>query len=292
MPESAHRIVIAGSLTRDRVYFAKAHTQVPGGVVWHAGRTLAALGASVTVVTRTAPDARSMLNPLIEAGVQVVWEPASHTTTLILRYDQEDPESRSFEVEALAEAVQAKSLNQPLEDADTLYLGPVHQHDLDPDWLRAIREHAPHRVALDVQGLLRQHSGHRLVPGCSPHLDEWLAVTDVLKMSEKEARTLLGEETMASTSLVAALAEKLCGRLRGRELVVTCGLEGAWAWHEGNVSYAAAQPVPGDSTGAGDVFFATYLARRGAGDAAAVAASAASAQVARQMGSRKTGPPA
>jgi len=283
MSESAHRIVIAGSLTRDRVYFGKTHSEVAGGVVWHAGRTLAALGASVTVVTRTAPADRGLLNPLIEAGVRVVWEAASQTTTLILRYDPENPESRSFEVVALAEAVRPKSLTEPLEDLHILYLGPVHQHDLDPDWLRAIREHAPARVALDVQGLLRQQSGHCLVAGRSPHLDEWLAVTDVLKVSEKEARTLLGEARLTPGSLVNALGESLAGRLRGRELVMTCGLEGAWTWHEGNDSHTAARPVPGDPTGAGDRFFAAYLARRGAGDAPDTAASAASARVAWEM---------
>ena len=63
----------------------------------------------------------------------------------------------------------------------------------------------------------------------------------------------------------------------------TCGLEGAWTWHEGNGSHTAAQPVPGDPTGAGDRFFAAYLARRGAGDAPDTAASAASARVAWEM---------
>ena len=290
MPDTAPRILIAGSLTRDRIRLAKSQTEVTGGVVWHAGRTLAALGTAVTVVTRTAPDDRVLLNPLIEDGVHVIWEPANQTTTLVLSYDPHNPDARTVDVEALAEAIRAESLSEAMNDprkrVDLVYLGPVHQNDLAADCIGVIGEDASVRVALDAQGLLRQQSGRRLVAGCSPDLDQWLAVIDVVKVSEGEARTLLGEATKPSSFLVTALAETLAGRLRGREVVMTCGLEGAWTWHEGTVSHATAQPVPGDPTGAGDLFFAAYLARRCAGDSCDTAARLAAGHVARRLARR------
>ena len=173
MPDTAPRILIAGSLTRDRIRLAKAQSEVTGGVVWHAGRTLAALGTAVTIVTRTAPGDRVLLNPLIEDGVHVIWEPANHTTTLVLSYDPRNPDVRTVDVEALAEAIRAESLSEAMNDprrkVDLLYLGPVHQNDLAADCIGVIRD-ASVRVALDAQGLLRQQSGRRLVAGCSPDL--------------------------------------------------------------------------------------------------------------------------
>ncbi len=301
MPESAHRILIAGSLTRDRVHFAKTQTELSGGVVWHAGRALVALGVPVTVVTRTAPGDRALLNPLVAAGVHVVWESAGHTTTMVLRYDPENTDKRTLDVEALAEPVRAESLRAALGDrlenpagnrgdkVKLLYLGPVHEHDLGIDCIGVIREHPSVRVALDVQGLARQQSGCRLVPARSQDLDQWLAVTDVLKASEDEARTLLDETTIPTNSLMQALAEAMAERMRGREVVMTSGLAGAWTWHHGTVSHAPAQPVPGDPTGAGDLFFATYLARRGAGDPCDAAARQAAAHVARGLSRKKAG---
>lgn len=289
-PETPHRILIAGSLTRDRIRFAGRQLDATGGVVWHAGQALASLGTPVTVVTRTAPGDRALLQPLIEAGIRVVWEPAGHTTTLILGYDPENPGNRTLVVETVAEPVHAESLREALEGAHTLYLGPVHRRDLGTDCIGVIRRHAPARVALDIQGLVRQQTGHRLVAGCSPDLDAWLAVTDVLKASEEEARTLLDGTTRPAGSLVEELAEELTERLRGREFVMTCGPGGAWTWHEGTIGHIPAREVPGDPTGAGDLFFAAYLARRDAGDPCEAAARFATTFVALQLGG-KPGPP-
>lgn len=296
MPKIPYRTVIVGSLTRDHILFAGRQLDATGGVLWHAGQALAALGTPVIVVTRTAPGDRTLLNPLIEAGVHVVWEPAGHTTTLVLSYDAANPDHRTLEVETLAEPIRGSSLSESLEGAHTLYLGPVHRRDLGTDCIGAIRQQAPARVALDVQGLVRRQSGRRLVPGCSPDIDEWLAVTDVLKAGEEEARTLLAATIPDRTTMpvgcpAEGLLEALAGRLPGREIVMTCGLGGAWTWHAGTITHTPAQAVPGDPTGAGDRFFAAYLARREAGDACDASASFATAFVAGQLSREARGQP-
>ena len=93
----------------------------------------------------------------------------------------------------------------------------------------------------------------------------------ILKLSEEEARALLGEADEPSLRSLGV-----------PEVVITRGSRGSLVLADGVLSEVPAQPVGGpiDPTGAGDAFAAAYLVARSSGHAPVAAARRATALVA------------
>lgn len=257
----AHRdklqAVVVGSLTRDQIIRDGTCVWRIGGVVWYAGTSLARLGINTRVVTRTALEHRGLADELRSAGVEVQLGTSAQTTTFINYITTQHPNERGLSAPALADPIEAGDLSRALADADLVYLGPLHPNDLGDGALAAVQRQRPALLALDVQGYTRSVSDGRIVPKLDDRLTSLLAACDVIKASQDEACVITGIRDPGHAALHLARSHS---RL---EVVVTCGTNGVYVAQQQNVHFEPAVPadVP-DPTGAGDVFFAAYLAQR------------------------------
>lgn len=250
--------VVAGSVTRDRLLL-DGEPLAPriGGAVWYAGGALRALGFHVRAVYRRAPRDADLDEALAEAGLSPRPEPARRTTVFELDCRGAGGALAELRAPALAEPVPAEAVVAAAAGAALLHLGPLHPLDLDPALWRRLPE-GPLR-GLDLQGLARAvGQDGRVRPAPDARLAEALAAADIAKANAGEALLLTGAADPAGAALALARAT------RGGEAVVSLGAEGALAARGGEHWHVAATPVEGlrETTGAGDILLAAYLARR------------------------------
>jgi sugar/nucleoside kinase (ribokinase family) len=160
-----------------------------------------------------------------------------------------------------------------LERAEWVHVGALARSDFPPETLAALAR-GRRKVGFDGQGLVRPGRPGPLTldAGYDP---EVLRHVSVLKLAEDEARALLGEPD-----------EDALRSLGVEEVVVTLGSRGSLVLADGKLEPVPARPVDGDPTGAGDAFFAVYLASRAAGYAPVASARRATAIVAGLLGGR------
>ena len=249
--------MVIGSLTEDRVVHEGTRTRQIGGVVWYAGTTLARLGVETRVVTRTASKDRELGKALEAAGVELRLCLSAQTTTFVNEYTAKIHDGCTQRVLAMADPIRASDLEAALTDADLVYLGPLHPTDLSDGALSLVRRKASFSLALDVQGYTRFVQNERVLPRLDGRLPSLLDACDVIKANEEEACLITGLPNASSAAVDLARGHP------GLEVVVTCGAKGAYvAQHEGMSFVESNNVVVSDPTGAGDVFFASYLAHR------------------------------
>jgi sugar/nucleoside kinase (ribokinase family) len=249
-----------------------------GGTVSYAALAAARLGVTVRALIGADDQAASAheLDTLRTAGVDVVIAQLDHGPVFENR--QVDGARRQF-VHGVSDKMSAKALPQTWRDPTAVLLGPV-ANELGNDWLPALPADA--LVALAWQGLLREMAAGQPV-GIRP-----LSVTPLVHRADV---------LFVSSEDVAAGGPLLDELLRyGHELFITHGDRGAihvrFAGGARHAHLVPARPKRKaiDTTGAGDVFLAAYVAARlqapqlvGTGDEwrlAAIAAAAASLNVA------------
>ena len=255
--QDSPRVVVIGSLTEDQVVRDGNRTRRIGGVVWYAGTTLARLGVETRVVTRTASKDRELVKALEAAGVEVWLGSSAQTTTFVNEYTAKIHYGRTQRVLALADSIQPSDLAEALTDADLVYLGPLHPADVSDGTLSLVRRKTSFRLALDVQGYTRFVQDEHVLPRLDGRLPSLLDACDVIKASEEEACLITGLSDAKSA------AENLACSHRSLEVVVTCGAKGVYVAQHEKISFVESKNVDvSDPTGAGDVFFASYLAHR------------------------------
>ncbi len=251
------RVVVIGSLTRDQIVHDGTRVCHIGGVVWYAGTTLARLGVEARVVTRMAPEDRKFRKALEAAGITVWLGSSAKTTTFLNEYATKSPDERKWRVLALADSIQPSDLAEALTDADLVYLGPLHPTDLSDGTLSLVRRKTSFRLALDVQGYTRFVQNEHVLPRLDGRLPSLLDACDVIKASEEEACLITGLSDASSAAVNLARSHPCL------EVVVTCGAKGVYLAQQETVTFVEGEQVDvADPTGAGDVFFAFYLARR------------------------------
>jgi len=255
--QDSPRVVVIGSLTEDQVVHDGTRTRRIGGVVWYAGTTLARFGVETLVVTRTAFKDRKLAKALEAAGVEIRLGSSAQTTTFVNEYTAKIQDGRTQRVLAMADSIQASDLEEALTNADLVYLGPLHPTDLSDGALSLVRRKASFSLALDVQGYTRFVQNEHVLPRRDERLPSLLDACDVIKASEEEACLITG------LSDAEGAARDLARSHSCLEVVVTCGAKGAYvAQHEESSFVESKNIVVSDPTGAGDVFFASYLAHR------------------------------
>lgn len=251
------QVVVIGSLTEDQVVHDGTRTRQIGGVVWYAGTTLARLGVKTRVVTRTASKDRELSKTLEAAGVEIRLGSSAQTTTFVNEYTANIQAGRTQRVLAMADSIQASDLEEALTDADLVYLGPLHPMDLSDGALSLVKRKGSFSLALDVQGYTRFVQNERVLPRLDARLPSLLDACDVIKASEEEACLITGLSNASSAAVNLARSHPCL------EVVVTCGAKGAYVAQYERISFVKSKNiVVSDTTGAGDVFFASYLAHR------------------------------
>ncbi len=280
--------LVVGSLTKDEIVCGRTRTWQIGGVAWHAATALAALGIRTRVVTRTAASDSEITDALRAAGIEVLNRPCARTTVFVNEYAEHDADQMLGQwVPALAHPIGARQLASALSDVGRTepalaYMGPLHPADLSDAAWNALQRQRPSVVALDVQGYTRVLRQGRVQQEPHARLPSLLKLCDVVKANRAEAQAATGSPDPQ------AAAAQLAQARPGLEVLVTCGPDGATVAHGSHIHSCPAVPVTvADSTGAGDIFFASYLARRLAGDTPDKAAHFAATHTARRLSDPK-----
>lgn len=251
--------LVVGSISRDVEQRHEGVFEGPGGVVHHAGRALARLGATVRVVTRLGRGDMDLVRPLREEGVDIHVLPSRSTTTY--RNDYRGPTDRHVLV-AASDPIRLVDVPREWRCADLVHLGPLHPRDVDAD----VAGGTSGLVGLDLQGLLRRPGGKGSELAPHPELDRFLVGVRVVHASEEEMPVALGGEPL----------ERFVLRLGIEELLVTRGARGALLLERGRRTEIPARPAEGSHrVGAGDVFLTSYLYLRVRGWSPARAANGA-----------------
>ena len=244
-------VLVVGSVTIDRIVENRTTSERLGGVVTYGGLTFQRLGVASAVVTNIARADRALLGILADEGVSV-YAGASPRTTRFVNESRGD--LREQRMPEAAGPVTADQIRPFLPAIRHVHAGPLHPEDIDPQAMALMGE-SKKLVSLDVQGYLRRAETGRIVSAVSAGLEEALHSAHIVKADEGELTLMLDH-----------FRESLPGflqRFRIDEAVITRGSRGASVWTRSGEGYHfAAEAVrrPVSTVGAGDVFFAAYLA--------------------------------
>ena len=268
------RVIVVGSITLDhQVLPDGAEVRQVGGTALYGAAAWAAAGHDVVSVTRLGgPWAEAIRRVAARLGVALAEAPASEVTTFRNRLGPDG--ARTQELITTAPPLGLDAVAAPLARADLVHLGPLHGADLAPEVFAAVRRSGA-RAGLDGQGLVRSSAIGPVRPLLSAELEPAFAAVGSIKLGEDEAQAV-------ERGLGLAIPD-LAGRLGGVEILVTRGERGGERHANGEPRLAYdAVPVARevDPTGAGDVFFASYLAARSDPDASVAAALGHAAAVA------------
>jgi sugar/nucleoside kinase (ribokinase family) len=237
----------------------------PGGCASFAGVALQAAGGRGRIVAMGAEQDHTLFTPLRERfGDMVTILPADRTSGF--RLDYADVDHRRMSVDAIGPVWGRAEIEAADPDTTWVHLAPLLRTDFPAETLALLSERG-HRVAYDGPLVEDRHFPADLLT----HLN-------ILKLAEDEA------VVVADGEFDAAVAE----RLGVPEIVVTYGSEGCDIHVDGTVSRvpAAWRVLDVQTTGAGDMFTACYVANRAAGAEPTRAAELASELVARELEKR------
>lgn len=267
-------VAVIGSATIDRVVQGGAEEYKRGGVVAYAGLTFAELGVKTQVLTNVAAADRAMLVALQQRGIAVYVGDSAATTRFV---NYVDGDARRQVLLARAAPIAAAQLGPVLAGVEHVHLGPLHPDDLAEEVLAAIG--ASVRASLDIQGYVRRIEGTQVGRGVAKGLYAALQCADYVKADHDELELVLADCGLTLDQLMRDCSVA--------EWVVTEGSHGGWvASRPGLRTKFASAPVAtvADPTGAGDVFFAAYIAYRlHRGAEIATAAQRAAALAARHV---------
>jgi hypothetical protein len=242
---------------------------VPGGTVTYAALTARAFGLRVGIVTVHGPGSQV---PELE-GVQVVSAPSPVTTTF---ENVQTPQGRVQRIHARAVDIDLAMVPKAWRQAPIVHLGPV-AREVDPELASSFPDSF---VGLTPQGWLRQWDERGRVSRC-----DWRQMGSALQSAS--AAVLSIEDVRGDELLVEQMAAAV------PLLVVTEGPEGARVYAGGELRrYRPPKVAEVDTTGAGDIFAASFfvgLSRTGDPGAAAELANEIAARSVTRRG--LAGPP-
>lgn len=271
--EFVNGVTVLGNLAIDVINGA---AKSPGGCASFAGVALQASGCPGRIVALGAEQDHELFDPLLDRfGDLVRVLPADRTSAFRLDYD--DVDHRHMSVDAIGPVWGEAEIAAADPDTTWVHLAPLLRTDFPAETL-ALLSARGHRVVYDGQGLVRADRLGPLVEDRHFPAD-LLTHLDVLKLAEDEA------VVVADGPFDAAAAE----RLGVPEIVVTYGSEGCDIYIDGEVVRvpAAWRVLDVQTTGAGDMFTASYAANRAMGASPRRAAGQASRLVAEELEKRR-----
>jgi len=189
-----------------------------------------------------------------------------------------------------------------LRDLDALYINLISGFELDLETLQLIRRHFPGPIYLDLHSLLLgiQPDGTRF-PQAIADPAAWFTCADLVQVNEQEMSLMAPDPMALAATAMREGVQSLIVTLgkRGVVYVLSPGFDrladlGREEEHRTGTVRTALVPAehvdaPGDPTGCGDVFGATYFSRLLTGDTFAVALRAAIRAASRNVTFRGAG---
>ncbi|MBJ7462668.1 PfkB family carbohydrate kinase [Mycobacterium sp. ITM-2016-00316] len=271
-PELVPGVTVLGNLAIDVINGAPPS---PGGCASFAGVALESAPGTAHIVAMGEEKHHELFDPVLERfGSLVRLLPSDRTSGFSLDYD--DTDHRHMGVQAIGPVWTPRDVDTDDPRTTWIHLAPLLRTDFPAETLAHLAARG-HRIAYDGQGLVRaDHVGPlKLDRHFSPEL---LRHLDVLKLAEDEA------VIVADGAFDLATAEAL----GVPEILVTYGSEGCDIYKDGRVVRvpAAWRVMDVQTTGAGDMFTACYVAHRAAGADPRRAVEVASELVARELQKR------
>ncbi len=246
-------VAVLGSTTIDTVVLGSRRVSKLGGVTTYSGITYARQGVKCMIVSNVAGCDHELLKPLTNEHLILRVGESRHTTRFVNRIEGE---TRRQEMPTAADPIEWQQLSGIIGRVEILHLGPLHPDDIAHDvYSRLLSSQAP--AVLDVQGMVRRVRNHRVQPAVSEHLPDALRACAIVKADEFELDTL---QRFFKVGVWHIMAE-----FKIQELVVTSGPKGGYVLTgDGQTVCYAGVPIQSaaDPTGAGDVFFASYVIDR------------------------------
>ncbi|OLT96795.1 PfkB family carbohydrate kinase [Mycobacterium syngnathidarum] len=271
-------VTVLGNLAIDIINGAPPS---PGGCASFAGVALLAAGGAGQIIAMGAERDHALFDGLrTRFGSLLQILPSERTSSFSLDYD--DTDHRHMGVRAIGPVWTAEDIEAADPVTTWVHLAPLLRTDFPAETLAALAARG-HRVSYDGQGLVRADRLGPLVEDRRFPAD-LLDDVDILKLAEDEA--VIVADGPFDTSIAR--------RLGVAEILVTYGSEGCDIYVEGAVERvpAAWRVLDVQTTGAGDMFTACYVAHRAVGHDPRRAAEAASELVAGELDRRlHTGAP-
>ncbi len=271
----SRRWLVVGSATIDCVVQGDERGYKRGGVAVYGGLTLLYLGHDVAVCTNLATGDADVVAALSRAGADLYLGESAETTHFVncVLGDQ-----RQQQMPRAAAPIGRKALVSAAQGAECVLLGPLHPLDIGCAALMWLEKEGDKAICADVQGMVRSVVDGVVHPRVDASMDALLRAASWIKVAQDELHLLL---QWASCDL-----DGLMRRYALREVVVTDGSRGGYVQQDGRRIHpfgAVAVVEARDPTGAGDVFFATYMSERLARGQSVDAAAARAADLAAQQ---------
>jgi sugar/nucleoside kinase (ribokinase family) len=271
-PQLVDGVTVLGNLAIDVIDGAPPS---PGGCASFAGVALEFVAGPGQIVAMGAERDHALFEPVLDRFGSLV-RIIDSDRTASFRLDYDDADHRRMSVAALGPIWGSDEIEAADPATTWVHLAPLLRADFPASSLAMLAARG-HRVAYDGQGLVRADQlGPLTVDRDYP--SGLLRDLSILKLAEDEAVIVADGEFDAATA----------DRLGVPEILVTMGSEGCDIYKDGSVvRVPAAWRVTGvQTTGAGDMFTACYVANRAAGAGPVPAAERASELVARELEDR------
>ncbi len=246
-------IAVVGSTTIDEIVRPRRRVTKIGGVTAYAGITYSRFGIDTWVVSNIAADDRHVISRLEKEGIVVLNGPTDRTTHFINDIRQHCRRQKLF---SRARSIQTDQLAAVLERTGALHLGPLHPDDIEPEVLNVLAG-TELKIFLDVQGYTRKVVSSQVSAAVSEHLTTALNAAHVIKANGAELNLIVDHYQKDLSEIMKSFDIE--------ESVITLGPDGGWveSIRGGKTDFSAKKVEAAvDPTGAGDVFFAAYLASR------------------------------
>lgn len=271
-PELDPGVTVLGNLAVDII---NNGSPTPGGCASFAGVALRSAPGTTRIVAMGEESHHDLFDPVLQKfGSMVRLVPSDRTSAFCLDYD--DTDHRHMAVGAIGPVWTPTDVDAVDPRTTWVHLAPLLRTDFPAETLAHLTARG-HRIAYDGQGLVRSDRVGPLVLDrrFSPEL---LRHISVLKLAEDEAVIVAD----------GPFDEAAVARLGVPEILVTYGSEGCEIYVDGTVlRIPAAWRVLGvQTTGAGDMFTACYVAHRAAGAGPRRAVELASELVAGELQKR------
>ena len=248
-------IVFIGHMCFDEVIPYQGTPRVaPGSAVLCGALAAARVGKKVAVVTRMAPKDQTILEPMLQNGIEVHVIPSAETTYMKVVHATADVDER--QIYQLANAGLFSLADLPPLAARLVHLAGITDQEFDLDFICGLKERG-YCLSADMQSFVRQVQPltHQVAFQDVPAKLEIVRQMDMVKLDIVEAKVLTGTDNLEQ----AALTFEAWGC---PEIMITRS-EGVLARANGKTYYEkfSNQNTLG-RTGRGDTTFAAYLAYR------------------------------
>ncbi len=245
-----------GYITQDKVVTKASTVYMPGGTAFYFAKAMRQLNAkSFLLVTAVSQRNMDVVDSLRGEGIEISVVPTAHSVCFENIY-QDNLNERTQRVTAKADPFTKEELEGI--EAKTIHLGSLLADDFSLEVIKYLSGKA--RLAVDVQGFLREVVNEQVYPTDWAEKQEALKYIHILKANETEMEVLTGCTSPHEAAFMIA-------EWGVEEVLLTLGDKGSLIYAEGQFFQIPAYPAPTvtDATGCGDTYMVGYLYMRNQG---------------------------